>query len=112
MKHRKDKHENADRLIADADQENFIWPPPFSSGQNTKESFWKGYAKPPIIQRIAAWLIGLWLIGLALGFFYIAVREEQGSLSRAVFGTFTIGSGLVGVKIFRNGFPRHSKGAE
>ena len=28
-------------------------------------------------------------MGSAFGFFYVAVREEQGSLSRAVFGTFS-----------------------
>ena len=114
MKHHKKKEGHENRLIADTErgQENILWPGLLSKGRNMNELLWRGEANLPIVQRIAVWLIGPMLIGMGACYFYLAVREEQGSLSRAIDGIFGIGLFLVGIRVFRNGFPRQSRRAD
>jgi hypothetical protein len=75
--------------------------------------FWNGSANPPLVQRIAAWMFGLLFIGYGLRFIAFAVDEPDGQDHPWIaFGTFmllAVFCSLVGMRIFRNGFPRRQK---
>ena len=74
---------------------------------------WRGSSNPPLVQRIAAWMFGIMFMGFGLVLLGMATKgiHEDGVVSFLVVGLISLGSFLVGVKIFRNGFPRIQKPA-
>ena len=66
---------------------------------------WKGSPNPRIVQRIGAWLFGLFFC--TLGAAMIGDAQEERSVS---VGLFALGWILLGVKVFRNGFKRDPDG--
>jgi hypothetical protein len=71
------------------------------NGRALDAFLWKGSANPPVVQRIAAWLLGCFF-ALA-GIVFWGYARKEGSF---LFEVFSIGPILLGAKVFRNGFRR------
>jgi hypothetical protein len=84
-----------------AKQRNLLWPDTLVNQRGVTELLWRGAPNPTRVQRIAAWLFGLFWVGVGLEFFYLNLSER--SLFGIVLSWLSI---LFGVRIFRNGFPR------
>jgi hypothetical protein len=84
-----------------AKQRNTVWPDPLVNSRGVDEFFWKGSPDAPLIQRIGAWLFGLFFLAGGLSLLMIA-RERRSWLvlmmSAAGF--------LLGARVFFNGFRR------
>jgi hypothetical protein len=89
----------------EAKQRNTVWPDPMINSRGVDEFLWRGSPDAPLVQRVAAWILGIffilaglaWLVGAYLrGWWVIAV------LSILWF--------YVGGRVFLNGFRRHKAG--
>ena len=111
---RRKKRSNLNKFLADVEssQRNTVWPGPFVNSRSVDKFFWRGFPKPTLVQRVAAWLFGLTFIGLSWGFLNLAVLEDRGSSGRVAFGAISIGILALGGRVFRNGFPRHNSDTE
>src|SRR5258708_4652298 len=108
MSHRR----KLDNLIDEprARQRNIVFPDTVQNGRAVEVFLWKGSPNPTRVQRIAAWLFGLWFIGLGLACSPLAAlaRDEGdwfGFGAMILISPFGV---LVGITTFRNGFPRNS----
>src|SRR5260370_10510644 len=93
-------------------QRNIVFPDTVRNARFTYVFFWRGAAHPTLVQRIAAWMSGLVLIGYGLESLSLAVKErvEDGFSIGIVFTTaISVLYVLIGIIVFRNGFPRHTK---
>jgi hypothetical protein len=71
----KKKHPDPERRGAFIDdlrrkQQNILWPDTLRYGRSIDKFLLKGSAHPPIVQKIGAWLIGIWMLllgGVLLG---------------------------------------------
>jgi hypothetical protein len=72
--------------------------------------FWNGALHPSLVQTITAWILGLSFAAHASLLVVLAFPELQGAdHSRFGFELFiliAVAFCLVGIRIFRNGFPR------
>jgi hypothetical protein len=58
-------------------QRNAILPDTVRNARSIDVFFWRGSPSPSLVQRIAAWLLGLVLIGLGIEFFWLAVDHAS-----------------------------------
>jgi hypothetical protein len=90
-----------------ARQRNIVFPNTVRNGRSVDAFLWNGSPDPPLVQRIAAWMFGLSF--LFMGFAFLAAgfvhRDDAW-----ILGLLSIPCILLGLKIFRNGFPRPNKG--
>jgi hypothetical protein len=112
MSHRRD----VDKLVDEfrARQENIVFPDTVRNGRSVDLFLWKGSPNPWLVQRIAAWMFGLVYICAGLEILYQAVREriESGFSFGVVFlAAMSLAAVLVGIRVFRNGFPRRANPA-
>lgn len=84
-----------------AKQSNTVWPDPLINSRGVDEFLWKGSADAPLIQRMAAWMFGLFFILGGVAFLDVAHKKQSW-----LFGLLSIGWFLVGGKVFLNGFKR------
>jgi hypothetical protein len=103
--------EELDQFIDDvrARQRNFVFPDTVRNGRAVYVLLWRGSPDPGFVQRIGAWLFGLMFIGTG-AVFLMQAAQARAEEDWAGFGlTLLISLGLisVGVRVFRNGFPRH-----
>jgi len=103
-------HRNIDGFIDEvrASQRNIVFPDTVRNARSADLFLWRGSPRPSRVQRIAAWMIGLQFIGLGLAVFSRITKDwDEGSLF-GLWMTTIIGGGsiLIGINIFRNGFPR------
>jgi hypothetical protein len=76
-----------------------------SSAASVDRFLWRGSPSPSMAQRFAAWFVGMTFIGLGIVFW--AIARGDASWTARVFGAVIGLAPLVlGLKIFRNGFPR------
>jgi len=71
---------------------------------------WHGSPNPPLVQRIGAWMFGLGFLFIGLFFLaaaFLAEREQPW-----IAGLIAIPCFLLGLRIFRNGFPRRRSSAD
>ena len=106
-------HRDLDKLIDEsrASQRNIVFPDTVRNGRAVDVFLWRGSPNPPLVQRIGAWMLGLLFMGFGLAFLYLAREDRHGDglIFSLVVGLIALASFLVGVRIFRNGFPRHIK---
>ena len=98
-----------------ASQRNIVFPETVRNGRSVDVFFWRGSPAPTLIQRIAAWLFGLMFVaqGFIFGYFAFDVGKKEDSVVGFVFiGLMSLALIALGMRIFRNGFPRRSKSTE
>lgn len=101
--HRQEAHKD---FIDDARerQNNIVFPDTVRNARGVDFFLWNGNPNPSLVQRIAAWLFGLTLIGF--GVLALVIARDAGSF----FARMLAASGfLIVAKIFRNGFPRNRR---
>ncbi len=114
MDHRRD----LDKFIDEsrASQRNFVFPDTVRNGRAVDVFLWRGSPDPPLVQRIAAWMFGLLFIGSGLLLFSVAapkiLEEDRSWIGVAVIALTSLFFVLIGMRIFRNGFPRRTKPAQ
>src|SRR5262245_10241097 len=94
---------------AEARQRNIVFPNTVRNGRSADAFLWKGSPRPTIVQRLGAWIVGLWFTGIGLACLYALPRiKHTGDFLLGVVGFVVMGLGglYVGGRIFRNGFPR------
>ena len=112
---------NLDKFIDEtrASQRNIVFPDTVRNARSVDMFLWRGSPNPTLVQRIGAWMIGLWLMGMGMLLINLAVRPYVGAIdavkrSEALppmillmipSAAFVVG----GVRVFRNGFPRRSR---
>ncbi len=80
-------------------QQNTVWPNLFVNSRALDAFLLRGSVKPSLVQRMAAWLMGIGFLILSVTFALLA--EEQRS---PVIGATSALLFLLGIKIFSNGF--------
>ena len=83
-----------------------------SNGRSADDFIWNGSPHPTLVQRIAAWMLGSVFMGCGLAFFAGAVKDrinEGFSASVVIEAAFALAIALLGIRLFRNGFPRPTK---
>jgi hypothetical protein len=102
----KSKTTNASRkkLIEEmkAKQSNTVWPGPMINSRGVDEFLWRGDPDAPLVQRMAAWIFGIFFIVVGgLGWLDIAYQKHW-----RAFGLLSIVWFYVGGRVFLNGFRR------
>jgi hypothetical protein len=82
-------------------QNNLIWPGPVVNSKEVERFLWRGSVHPSRVQRVGAWIFGLWYAGIGMAFVYIA--HGSGSFPMVLVASLWI---LLGIRVFRNGFRR------
>lgn len=62
---------------------------------------WKGSKDPKLVQRLGAWILGLFTVSLGVGFWLLFQEDDP-----IVLKVIPIALILIGAKVFRNGFSR------
>src|SRR6266404_8742491 len=107
-----------DNLIDEsrASQWNIVFPDTVRNGRAVDVFLWRGSPNPLLVQRIGAWMFGLLFIGSGLLLFSVAapmvIEEDHSWIGVAVIALISLSFVLIGMRIFRNGFPRRIKGGE
>jgi hypothetical protein len=82
-----------------ARQRNIVWPDTLRNGRAVDVFLWRGSMKPPLVQSIGAWLIGVAYIMVGLGLVGFAIELKS------VFSFLpALAYVLLGIRVFRNGF--------
>jgi hypothetical protein len=102
---------NLDKFIDEtrASQENIVFPDTVRNGRSVDVFLWRGSPNPTPVQRIGAWMFGLVFIGFGLEFLGVAVRERVKygfSIDVVIMVFMSLMFALLGLRTFRNGFPR------
>ena len=73
-------HENLEKFIEEAKgrQRNIVFPDTVRNERAALVFLWNGSAKPLVVQRMAAWLIGLFFLANGLMFLAMAVSTHNG----------------------------------
>jgi hypothetical protein len=98
-----------------ARQRNIVFPETVRNLRSATAFLWNGSTNPPLVQRVGAWILGsVWMIAGMWGFsLAVQMRVDDGfSGTVVVMIAMAAAAGFVGIKIFRNGFPRHAKTGE
>jgi hypothetical protein len=103
-------HRNLDGFLEESRerQRNVLFPGTVRNGSLVDAFLWKGSRNPTRVQRVGAWLFGLTFIGLGAEFmtFVGAARSDSGWAVAFISTSISVGLIAVGIRIFRNGFPR------
>jgi len=92
-----------------AKQSNTVWPDTLLNGRSVDEFLWKGSPDAPLVQRIGAWIFGLFfMFGGAV--FVEADRETTPDRKSLVVVIVGVAFFLIGLKVFFNGFRRRKGG--
>ena len=83
-------------------QRNIVWPDPLVNSRGIDAFLWKGAERPTRVQRIGAWLIGLFELGLGLQGLIWAIEKRS-----FLFGLVSIVVLIMGARSFRAGFRVH-----
>ena|SRR5579863_3211076 len=102
---------NLDKFIdeSSANQRNIVFPDTVRNARAVDIFLWRGSPNPPLVQRIAAWMFGVTFVGLGLALSplaKLALERDRSWLGFVVLTFMSLSSILLGIKIFRNGFPR------
>ena len=110
-----DRH-NLDRFVDEsrASQRNIVFPDTVRNGRSVDVFFWRGSPNPTVVQRIAAWLFGLFW--MAMGSAWLAgtlsAHNKRDNEGLWITAAIAVPCYLVGIRIFCNGFPRRAKTAQ
>jgi hypothetical protein len=105
---------NLDKFVDEtrARQRNIVFPDTVRNGRLVDAFVWRGSPHPTIVQRIAAWMFGLFFVGSGLASLTLDVKariEDGFSIGIVIAATISLSFVLIGVRVFPNGFPRHPK---
>jgi len=97
-----------------ASQRNIVFPDTVRNGRAVDAFLLRGSPNPPLVQRIVAWMLGIVFMGCGIAVLNTAIedRHEDGLTLSLVGGIIALAWFLLGVKVFRNGFPRRTKPAQ
>jgi hypothetical protein len=84
-----------------ARQRNIVFPDTVRNERPLFDFFWNGAPDPPMVQRIGAWMAGLFLV--VAGLFAALSARDGGNWLRLTTSLISV---CLGIRIFRNGFPR------
>ncbi len=100
---RNDESKDPQKLIEEirARQRNTVWPDLLINNRGVDAFLWKGSRDAPLVQRIAAWLFGLFF--LAAGVAFLDIAYERQSVIPIVMSILFF---LIGGRVFFNGFRR------
>ena len=109
MSHRRDLDKFIDETRAS--QRNIVFPDTVRNGRAIDVFFWRGSPTPTLVQRIAAWMFGL--VFIAQGFLFGTLafhvgKKEDSVVAFVVLGLMSLTLGAIGIRVFRNGFPRRT----
>lgn len=99
----KSKNSDTDEVVAELRnrQRNTVWPDTMHNSKSVDEFLWKGSPDAPLVQRIGAWIFGLFFILCGLGWFAAAYERHS-----RIFGICSIPWFFIGARVFLNGFRR------
>jgi hypothetical protein len=102
-----DPREPLDKFLdeAAARQRNIDWPDAQRNASSVDKFLWRGSPNPKMVQRIAAWLFGATFIGFGVVFLSLATKEPSWG-DRLLAVSMGLAFAGVGLRTFRNGFPR------
>jgi hypothetical protein len=107
-------HQKPDKFIDEyrSRQRNIVFPDTVRNARFTYAFFWKGSPRPLLVQKIAAWICGLVLIGYGLESLSLDVKarvEDGFSIGIVISAAIAVSLVLIGIRVFCNGFARHAK---
>ena len=82
-----------------------VFPDTVRNARSVDAYFWRGSPDAPLVQRIGAWLFGLFFMVLGFSFLWIAPRLEAQFFENLLGLLFIV----LGVKIFYNGCKRRKR---
>jgi hypothetical protein len=91
------------RIIEDVKtrQNNTLWPDTVKNSSSVDEFLWKGSPNAPLVQRIGAWIFGIFFILAGLAMLYVVYEKHD-----KLFALPAIGFLLLGVKVCSNGLKK------
>jgi uncharacterized membrane protein len=110
MAHRRNNHKFIDEYRSR--QRNIVFPDTVRNGRLVDVFIWKGSPHPTLVQRIAAWMFGVFFIGFGLWNLSLDVKariEEGFSIGVVFWASISVSFILLGIRVFRNGFTRPTK---
>ena len=89
-------------------QRNVVFPDTLRNARSVDAFLWKGSPNPTLVQRVGAWVFGLTFIGLGACLVTLvgAVHSKGDWAGAFVLTSISAGAIAVGIRMFRNGFPR------
>jgi hypothetical protein len=89
-------------------QRNVVFPDTVRNARSVDAFLWKGSPNPTRVQRVGAWLFGITFIGLGacLIAFVVVARSDGEWVAAFVMTSMSVGAIALGIRTFRNGFPR------
>jgi hypothetical protein len=94
-------------------QRNTVFPDTVRNSRSVDAFLWRGSPNPSLVQRVGAWLFGLTEIGIGLCAIPLAIQglhgEDHPWIAFAIFMLMATAMCLLGIRTFRNGFPRRQK---
>lgn len=84
-----------------AKQSNILWPDAMKNSRGVDEFLWKGAPNAPLVQRIGAWIFGIFFLMAGVSFLDVAYEKHDPLIllmGLAFFG--------VGIRVCLNGFRR------
>jgi hypothetical protein len=85
-----------------ARQRNIVFPNTVRNSRNVDAFLWRGSPDAPLVQRMGAWIFGIFFI--LCGVCFLEFAREKRSWAVLVFSLVVF---LLGGKVFLNGFRRH-----
>ena len=108
-----DEHRDLDKFIDESRdrQRNIVFPDTVRNARAVDVFLWRGSPDPPLVQRIAAWMFGLMFIFLGFAIFALATKvwDDNSWFGVVVTALMSLSCAGIGIRIFRNGFPRHER---
>jgi hypothetical protein len=85
-----------------AKQRNTVFPDTVRNSRNVDAFLWKGSPDAPLVQRVGAWIFGLFF--LLCGVTCLGLALKSHSWADVLYSVVGF---LIGGKVFLNGFRRH-----
>lgn len=103
MSHKHEPDEFIDEIRSK--QRNIVFPDTVRNERGLYDFLWNGTPDPPMVQRIGAWMMGLFLV--IAGLFPALMAPGGGNwIDYGVMLLISLPLIAAGIRIFRNGFPR------
>ncbi len=103
-------HDELDEFIRQTRwrQRNIVFPDTVRNTRSVNVFLWKGSADPSLVQQIGAWVFSLVFFGYAGAYAGMSAygSREDDSAGFILTGALSLGAFAIGVRLFRNGFPR------
>jgi hypothetical protein len=92
-------------------QRNIVFPDTVRNARAVDVFLWRGSPDPTLVQRIGAWLFGLAILGYGVRLLWDAAqaRADHEWVEFGVMILMSLGFISIGIRLFRNGFPRDQK---